>query len=119
MRIRFAGLALSMAAAALTISLTSCSSTPTLAGTWTPSDGSGTKIINADGSCTGMYYNGTAPLDIGGPETCTLSSSTSNGAYTLVVQQSPNTMSYRATFSGNTLDLSTMTGIHIVTLTKQ
>ena len=107
-------------ALALGATLTGCSSgPPSLSGVWTPSDGSGTKVINADDSCSGMFYNGTTPLDIGGPETCTLSGAATDGAYTLVVRQSPNSATYTATFNGDTLDLSSMTGTHIVTLTRQ
>jgi hypothetical protein len=65
-----------------------------------------------------MYYNGTTPLDIGGPETCALSSSQSNGFYTLVVNQPPNSASYQVNFSGSQMTLSSG-GRTIVTLTKQ
>lgn len=65
-----------------------------------------------------MYYNGTEPLDIGGPETCTLSTSATNGVYKLVVQQPPNSVTYDATFTGDTVDLASESGQHIVTLTR-
>ena len=98
--------------------LAGCSAAPSIAGTWAASDGSPTKIIDGSGNCSGMYYNGTKPLDIGGPETCTLSSSATNGHYTLVVRQPPNQETFDAAFDGNTMTLS-MGGSVIVTLTKQ
>ncbi len=100
------------------VALAGCSSQPSMVGTWSASDGSATKIINSDGSCSGMYYNGTTPLDIGGPETCALSSSQTGGYYTLTVRQPPNQASYQVSFSGNTMVLSSGGGT-IVTLTKQ
>jgi hypothetical protein len=98
--------------------LAGCSSSVSITGTWTASDGSQTKIINADGSCSGMYYNGKAPLDIGGPETCTLSSAAANGFYSLVVRQSPNQASYQVKFDGDKMTMS-LGGQDSVTLTRQ
>ena len=70
-----------------------------LAGLWSASDGSGTKIVRPDGSCTGMYYAGTEPLDIGGGMMCALSDSAkSNGNYNLIVRQPPNEASYEVQF---------------------
>ncbi|TFD13138.1 hypothetical protein [Cryobacterium sp. TMT4-10] len=109
-------------AAAITVTaallLTGCTSTPTITGMWTASDGSATKIVNDDGSCSGMYYNGTTPLDIGGGMTCTLSDTKSNGFYTLVVSQPPNQASYQVRFDGDDMVMSSG-GVDIVTLTKQ
>lgn len=98
--------------------LVGCSSSVTITGTWTASDGSPTKIINADGSCSGMYYNGKAPLDIGGPETCALSSAATNGFYSLVVRQSPNQATYQVKFDGDKMTMS-LGGNDSVTLTRQ
>ena len=98
--------------------LSGCSTSATIAGVWTASDGSPTKTISDDGSCTGMYYNGATPLDIGGPMTCTLSDTETDGHYALVVQQSPNQATYDAEFDGDTMVLSSG-GVDIVTLTKQ
>ena len=109
-------------AAAITVTaallLTGCTSTPTITGMWSASDGSATKIVNDDGSCSGMYYNGTTPLDIGGGMTCTLSDAESDGYYTLVVSQPPNQASYQVMFDGDDMVMSSG-GVDIVTLTKQ
>ncbi|WP_024285981.1 hypothetical protein [Cellulomonas sp. KRMCY2] len=96
-----------------------CSSSPvSITGTWSASDGSETKIINGDGSCSGMYYNGTSVLDIGGPETCTLSSTSTGGYYSLVVRQAPNQITYQVAIDGDTMTLTTG-GQEVVTLTRQ
>ena len=109
-------------AAAVTVTaalvLTGCTSTPTITGMWTASDGSATKIVNDDGSCSGIYYNGATPLDIGGGMTCSLSDAESNGFYTLVVSQPPNQASYQVKFDGDDMVMSSG-GVDIVTLTKQ
>jgi hypothetical protein len=108
----------SLALASLVIvTLSGCASQPSIVGTWTASDQSPTKVINNDGSCSGMYYHGTTPLDIGGPETCALSSSETDGHYTLTVRQPPNQASYQLTLSGETMVMSSG-GATIVTLTK-
>lgn len=88
-------------------------------GVWAPDDGSGLKIINSDGSCSGMYYNQGEPLDIGGSMTCTFSDGQSDGAYTVVVRQPPNETSYDV----EVVDEDTMTldlgGGSTVTLTRE
>jgi hypothetical protein len=109
-------LAVSMVAGAL--ALAGCSTTPSITGVWSASDGSATKVINEDGSCSGMYYNGTEPLDIGGPMTCALSSSDASGYFSLIVRQPPNQATYEVQFADNTMTLSSG-GTEIVTLTKQ
>jgi hypothetical protein len=73
-----------------------------MAGTWTASDGTGTKTFNGNGPCTGFYYNNGVPLDIGGPMTCTISSKPdAQGFYTLTVTQSPNESSYKLHFDSS------------------
>lgn len=104
--------------AASVVLLAGCSSSVSITGTWTASDGSQTKIINSDGSCSGMYYNGKAPLDIGGPETCTLSSAATNGYYSLVVRQPPNQATYQVKIDGNKMTMM-LGGQDSVTLTRQ
>ncbi|MET0930600.1 MAG: hypothetical protein ABWX74_13855 [Aeromicrobium sp.] len=101
--------------------LAGCSeSSPTIAGTWSASDGTETKTIGEDGQCTGMYYNGTEPLDIGGGMLCMLSEAETDGYYTLVVRQPPNQASYRVQFDGDdAMTLLTSGGGEIVTLTRQ
>ena len=105
--------------AVVLFTLAGCASIPGITGTWTASDGSPTKIISDGGSCSGMYYNGKVPLDIGGPETCALSGSDSSGPYKLVVRQAPNQETFDVAFgTDNTMTLS-LGGTEIVTLTKQ
>lgn len=102
----------------LAVALTGCSSSASIAGTWSASDGTQAKVIGDNGDCSGMYYNGGRVLDIGGAETCTLSSSQTNGYYSLVVRQAPNQMTYQAKIDGGTMTLS-VGGATVVTLTKQ
>jgi hypothetical protein len=67
-----------------------------------------------------MYYNGTTPLDIGGPMSCTLGQNDSAGYYVLVVRQPPNQASYEVRFSDdNTMTMYTPASVKIVTLTRQ
>jgi hypothetical protein len=62
-----------------------------IVGNWTPSDGSGMKVIASSGACQGMYYNQGKPLDIGGGMTCSYSQNAdSAGMHSLVVSQPPN-----------------------------
>jgi hypothetical protein len=68
-----------------------------LVGTWSASDGSGTKVMDANGRCTGFYYNNGAPLDIGGPMYCSVSGH--GDSYLLTVTQQPNESSYRVEFT--------------------
>jgi hypothetical protein len=91
-----------------------------LAGVWSASDGTSPKIISDDGQCSGMYYDGSSPLDIGGPMSCTFAQNQSDGYYLLVVRQSPNQASYEVRFSDdNTMTMYTTAGAKIVTLTRQ
>ncbi|MFD5984918.1 hypothetical protein [Streptomyces cyaneofuscatus] len=70
-----------------------------MVGKWRTSDSSGPKVFGEDGRCTGFYYNNGAPLDIGGPMTCTISSTPdADDRYTLVVTQSPNQATYKVAF---------------------
>ena len=73
----------------------------TIEGTWTPSDGTGSKIFSADGGrCSGFYYNNGTPLDIGGPMTCTISGRPdAQGRYKLQVSQGGNTGRYLIEFT--------------------
>ena len=105
------------AAIAATSSLTGCASAPSLEGLWSASDGSSTKVIQSDGSCSGMYYNGGAVLDIGGPESCVLGSRQDDGTYPLVVSQPPNQTTYSVRFDGDTMTFSS--GGRRIVLTKQ
>ena len=74
-------------------------SNDTMVGTWASSDGTGTKIFTGKGPCDGFYYNNGAPLDIGGPMTCALSSKPdAQGFYSLTVSQAPNQSSYKIQF---------------------
>lgn len=102
----------------LALGVAGCSTQPSITGVWSASDGSATKTINDDGSCTGMYYNGGKVLDIGGPETCHLSENQTNGFYSLVVQQPPNQETLQVTFDGNTMTLYSGSAA-VATLTKQ
>lgn len=70
-----------------------------IVGNWQADDGSGTKTITEDGQCTGMYYNGGEPLDIGGVTTCSFSDQPgSTGTHTMVVTQPPNQQTLRLKF---------------------
>lgn len=82
--------------------LTACGGPPSLAGNWQADDGTGMKVINSSGACSGMYYSGGEPLDIGGPMSCSLSSEEgSNGRYSLVVTQSMNQAIMSVSFNGD------------------
>ncbi len=103
----------------LALSLAACTDggPPDITGVWSPDDGSGTKTIEADGRCSGMYYNGGQVLDIGGGMTCTLGDkSDSDGRYTLVVRQPPNERNYSVEFPDDDTMVLTDVG---VTLTRQ
>lgn len=96
-RLILAGAGIVIAAA-----ISACGSAPTLTGNWKADDGTGLKVITSNGSCQGMYYNGTKPLDIGGPMACSFSDKKgSDGRYSLVVSQPPNQASFEVEFSGN------------------
>jgi len=83
-----------------------------------PSDGTGLKIIDGNGACSGMYYNNGSPLDIGGPMSCALGSQRrSDGSYLLVVTQAPNQASYPVVFDGNSFTL--YSGNQAITMTQQ
>lgn len=72
-------------AVGLATTLAGCSSSFTLDGQWKASDGS-IKTYSSSGPCRGWVS-----VDIGGPQSCSLSSSkNSAGRYTLNVSQPPN-----------------------------
>jgi hypothetical protein len=76
---------IAFATAALVTMLGGCSTTFTLDGQWKASDGS-IKTYSSNGSCRGWVS-----VDIGGPQSCSFSSSKdSAGRYTLNVSQPPN-----------------------------
>lgn len=86
------------------LGVSSASESPTLVGSWTPSDGTSTKVFNEGGSCRGFFYDSSTgrPLDIGGPMECQLSShADDSGQYKLLVTQSPNEATYLVKFSGD------------------
>lgn len=72
----------------------------TAVGTWTASDGTGTKTFGGNGAqCDGFYYHQGKPLDIGGPASCTLSSTPdSQNRYSLMVKQGPNQATFKIAF---------------------
>jgi hypothetical protein len=67
-------------------------------GVWIAPDGA-TAFILENGVCSGMYYNGSVPLDIGGGMTCAYAGNT------LVVSQPPNQISYKVYYSGDTMTI--------------
>ncbi|WP_045440770.1 hypothetical protein, partial [Nocardia seriolae] len=71
-----------------------------LEGTWQSSDGTDAKIYRGSGQpCSGFFYSGSKPLDIGGPMTCSLSQKPDpQSRYTLLVTQSENHGSYKVEF---------------------
>lgn len=74
---------------------------PSLVGTWSPSDGTSEKTLDAGGNCRGFFYNSGKPLDIGGPMSCQLSSAPdSSGRYRLLVTQGGNRATYLVEFDG-------------------
>lgn len=89
---------------AVLVTLTACiGGTPNLAGNWLADDGTGMKVILENGQCTGMYYSGGEPLDIGGGGMmCSMSSDKdSRGYYTLVVTQHMNQTTQYVKFDGD------------------
>lgn len=74
--------------------------TRTAVGTWTASDGTGTKTFGGNGAqCDGFYYHQGKPLDIGGPMSCTLSSAPdAQNRYSLIVKQGPNQATFKIEF---------------------
>ena len=89
-----------------------------IVGVWSASDGSGLKLVDGNGACSGMYYNNGSPLDIGGPMSCALGSQQdTDGSYLLVVTQAPNQASYRVLFDGDSFTL--YSGDQAITMTRQ
>lgn len=72
----------------------------TAVGTWTASDGTGTKTFGGNGAqCDGFYYHQGKPLDIGGPMSCTLSSAPDGeNRYSLIVKQGTNQATFKIAF---------------------
>lgn len=104
--------------------LAACSSTseaPSLTGSWNASDGTPTKVIQASGECTGMYYSNGQPLDIGGGGmTCTMASTMTNGRYPLTVQQAMNSETLYVTFgSSSQATVFDGSGKQLFTMTKK
>lgn len=115
--------AVAVAAVALPL-IAGCSSSdgpPSLVGTWSASDGTGSKDFFDGGACTGMYYNNGQPLDIGGGMTCSLGSSkNSDGRYALSVSQPPNSETLYLDFSGDsTATVYDGNGNSLFTMTKR
>lgn len=99
-----------------------CSSddAPSIVGVWQPSDGSGIKTVQESGACEGMYYSQGAPLDIGGPMTCSMGESANDkGRYTLVVSQPPNTATYTLDFADDDHVTVYQGGSEVVRLSRQ
>lgn len=108
------------AALALSAALSACGgSGGNIVGNWKASDGSGTKVITADGACTGMYYYKGRPLDIGGPMSCSFSEKAgSDGSHTMVVQQPPNSTTLHLRFiDADTVEVSSK-GSTLFTMTR-
>lgn len=105
------------------VGLTGCSSSgsPSLTGSWSPSDGTPTKIIQDGGMCSGMYYSNGQPLDIGGGGmTCTLGSTMTNNRYPLSVQQAMNSETLYVSFaSSSQATVYDGSGKQLFTMTKQ
>lgn len=101
--------------------LTACGGPPSLVGNWSADDGTGTKVIMSNGMCSGMFYNGGEPLDIGGPMTCSFSTNKSgNGRYALVVTQSMNQTTQYVAFDGkNKAKVYDSAGNLLFTMTRQ
>src|SRR4051812_37117616 len=75
----------------LVSSLSACGGSPSLVGPWMADEGSGIKVVDSGGRCSGMYYNHGEPLDIGGGMRCSMGSKKdSHGRVSLVVSQPPN-----------------------------
>lgn len=86
----------------LVLPLTACGGPPSLIGNWVADDGSGMKVIDSSGLCSGMYYVRGQPLDIGGPMRCSMGSKKDGrGRYSLVVTQPPNEETLHLAFKGN------------------
>ena len=106
----------------LLLGLTACGGgTPSLVGQWRADDGTGVKIINSSGACSGMYYTGSGrSLDIGGGMSCSMSSKKDdNGRYALVVSQPPNQETLRLAFDGNDRATVYLSGERLFTMTRQ
>ena len=103
---------------ALAFGLAGCAAKADIEGVWDASDGSAAKVIEADGSCSGMYYTNGRVLDIGGPETCTLSKNAVDGFYDLEVRQPPNQETLRVRLDGDTMQVYSG-NTPVVTLTRR
>lgn len=75
----------------------------TAVGTWRASDGTGTKTFGGNGGqCSGLYYHGGEPLDIGGPMTCAISGKPDErNRYDLQVAQGPNRTTLKIAFDSD------------------
>ena len=88
---------------------------------WAPSDGTSLKKFGANGTCSGVYYAGGKPLDIGGPMTCQLSQGqNSAGRYTLDVTQGPNESTYLLAFdSEDRVTVYSNSGARLYAMTRK
>ncbi|MBT8162561.1 MULTISPECIES: hypothetical protein [Arthrobacter] len=112
---------LALAGVVIASSVAACGAAPSLAGNWKADDGTGMKVISSNGACSGMYYNGSTPLDIGGGMSCSLSDKKgSDGRYSLVVSQPPNQASYEVEFNGNdTATVYSSSGSRLYSMARQ
>lgn len=104
----------------LVLTLTGCSTGyPDIAGVWTASDGSASKVISDDGNCNNMLYDGNTMQEIAKPGMCAITGVADGGGYTLKVEQTGQTATYTATFSDHDDTIALSEGGHtFVTLTR-
>lgn len=102
---------------AVGLALAACSSPPppSLVGTWTASNGSESKVIHDDGTCTGFGSVDVPGVNLGGPTTCTLADEPDPaGRYRLDIAQSNTGWSYLVTFDGDTASVYTRDGAELL-----
>lgn len=105
---------IAVVAAGLATMLGGCSTTFSLDGQWKASDGS-IKTYSSSGSCHGWVS-----IDIGGPQSCSLSSNKdAAGRYTLTVSQPPNERTLGIEDQGDGRIRAYDGGLLLWTLTKQ
>ena len=118
-RLAVSGLLLAIAGLAAA-GCSSMSQADDIVGNWQPSDGSNMKTILENGACSGMFYSGSQPLDIGGPMTCSFSENKDSGGWhTMVVSQPPNQKTIRLKFTdANTVEVADNAGNSLFTMTR-
>ena len=91
-----------------------------IVGNWSASDGTGAKIVTANGACQSMYYNGGKPLDIGGGMTCSFSKNKdSAGFHSLIVSQPPNQSTLKLKFiNSDSVEVHDGSGRTLFTMTR-